>query len=60
MDIPVIGSLNGVTRQSWLTLAAEIAQAGADALELNIYEIAADPADSSARSSTGFATWSAV
>jgi len=46
--IPVIGSLNGVTRQTWLTIATEIAQAGADALELNIYEVAADPDDSAA------------
>ena len=46
--VPVIGSLNGVTAQSWLKIATEIAQAGADALELNMYEIAADPADSGA------------
>ena len=46
MTIPVIGSLNGVTRQSWLTMATEIAQAGADALELNIYEVVADPEES--------------
>jgi dihydroorotate dehydrogenase (fumarate) len=46
VTIPVIGSLNGVTRQSWLTISTEIAQAGADALELNMYEVAADPEDS--------------
>jgi dihydroorotate dehydrogenase (fumarate) len=44
--IPVIGSLNGVTREAWLNVAREIEQAGADALELNMYEVAADPADS--------------
>lgn len=46
--IPVIGSLNGVTRQVWLKAAAGIAQAGADAIELNMYEIAADAQDSGA------------
>ena len=46
LKIPIIGSLNGVTGQSWLKTAAEIAQAGADALELNMYEVAADPEDS--------------
>jgi dihydroorotate dehydrogenase (fumarate) len=44
--IPVIGSLNGVTHQTWLKTAAGIAQAGADAIELNMYEVAADPEDS--------------
>ena len=40
--IPVIGSLNGRTKQSWLKFAADIEQAGADALELNIYEVVTD------------------
>jgi dihydroorotate dehydrogenase (fumarate) len=48
LAIPVIGSLNGVTRQVWLKTAVGIAQAGADALELNMYEVAADPEDSGA------------
>ena len=48
LAIPVIGSLNGVTRQAWLKAARGIAQAGADALELNMYEVAADSADSGA------------
>lgn len=48
VKIPVIGSLNGVTRESWLKTATEIAQAGADALELNMYEVAADPEESGA------------
>jgi dihydroorotate dehydrogenase (fumarate) len=46
LKIPVIGSLNGVTGELWLKAAAEIAQAGADGLELNMYEVAADPDDS--------------
>ena len=38
--IPIIGSLNGRTRESWLRFARVIEQAGADALELNLYEVA--------------------
>lgn len=37
VGIPVIGSLNGVTDSGWLDYAAKIQQAGADALELNVY-----------------------
>jgi dihydroorotate dehydrogenase (fumarate) len=40
--IPVIGSLNGRTKQSWLKFATHIEQAGADALELNMYEVVTD------------------
>jgi dihydroorotate dehydrogenase (fumarate) len=40
--IPVIGSLNGRTKQSWLQFATHIEQAGADALELNMYEVVTD------------------
>jgi dihydroorotate dehydrogenase (fumarate) len=39
VDIPVIGSLNGVSSGGWVNYAADIEQAGADALELNIYYI---------------------
>jgi dihydroorotate dehydrogenase (fumarate) len=42
-DIPIIGSLNGVTSEGWIDYAARIEQAGAKALELNVYYIAADP-----------------
>ena len=42
LHIPVIGSLNGVTRSGWLDFASQIDQAGADALELNIYRVATD------------------
>jgi len=41
--IPVIASLNGTTRGGWLGYARQMEQAGADALELNIYHIAVDP-----------------
>ena len=37
VDVPVIGSLNGVTTGGWVGYAKKIEQAGADALELNVY-----------------------
>jgi dihydroorotate dehydrogenase (fumarate) len=39
LDIPVIASLNGVSTGGWIEYASKIEQAGADALELNIYYI---------------------
>ncbi len=42
LSIPVIASLNGVTPGGWVEHAKELEQAGADALELNVYYIAAD------------------
>ncbi len=46
LGIPVIGSLNGVSPGGWIDHARLIEQAGADALELNLYLVAADPATS--------------
>ena len=43
VDIPIIGSLNGVTSGGWIDCAKWIQAAGADALELNIYFLATDP-----------------
>lgn len=43
LEIPVIGSLNGVSRGGWTSYARKIEEAGADALELNMYYLAADP-----------------
>jgi dihydroorotate dehydrogenase (fumarate) len=40
--IPVIGSLNGASTESWIAFARVIEQAGADAIELNPYEIVTD------------------
>jgi dihydroorotate dehydrogenase (fumarate) len=40
--IPVIGSLNGTSPESWIQFARVIEQAGADALEMNPYEVVAD------------------
>ncbi len=48
VDIPVIASLNGTTPSGWLAYAKLMAQAGADALELNLYHIATDARHSGA------------
>jgi dihydroorotate dehydrogenase (fumarate) len=42
LDIPVIASLNGVTPGGWIEHSKELEQAGADALELNVYYVAGD------------------
>jgi dihydroorotate dehydrogenase (fumarate) len=42
LQIPVIGSLNGISTGGWIRYARRIEEAGADALELNIYLVAAD------------------
>jgi dihydroorotate dehydrogenase (fumarate) len=42
--IPIIASLNGVSRGGWLQYAQLMEEAGADAIELNIYALATDPA----------------
>ena len=39
VDIPVIGSLNGVSAGGWINYASLIEDAGADALELNVYYV---------------------
>jgi len=49
VDIPVIGSLNGVSAGGWMDYAKKIEEAGADALELNIYYIPTDPGLTSAQ-----------
>jgi len=46
LSIPVIASLNGVTDSGWVDYGKELMQAGADALELNVYYVAADPEQS--------------
>lgn len=48
VSIPVIGSLNGTSLGGWTSYASLIEQAGADALELNIYHAASDPSLSAA------------
>jgi len=44
VKIPIIASLNGSTIGGWVRYAKEIGQAGADAIELNVYWIPTDPA----------------
>ena len=44
--VPVIASLNGTTLGGWLDYARLIQQAGADALELNVYTLPTDPEES--------------
>jgi dihydroorotate dehydrogenase (fumarate) len=46
LDVPVIASLNGTSSGGWVRYAKLIEEAGADALELNLYRLAADPARS--------------
>lgn len=42
LEIPVIGSLNGVSNGGWINFARKIEEAGADGIELNIYYIPTD------------------
>jgi dihydroorotate dehydrogenase (fumarate) len=48
LSVPVIASLNGHTPGGWTRIAKQIEEAGAHALELNVYFLAADPADTAA------------
>jgi len=43
VSVPVIASLNGTTSGGWVGYARRIQEAGADALELNVYYLATDP-----------------
>jgi dihydroorotate dehydrogenase (fumarate) len=48
VNIPIVASLNGATPGGWIEYARLMAEAGADALELNLYRIATDPETTSA------------
>jgi dihydroorotate dehydrogenase (fumarate) len=48
LSVPVIASLNGHTAGGWTRFAKQFQAAGADAIELNVYFLATDPADTSA------------
>lgn len=48
VNLPVIGSLNGITTGGWENFSKLIEEAGADALELNFYDLPTDPLDSCA------------
>ena len=43
VDIPIVASLNGASKGGWIAYAEQMEQAGADALELNVYYICTDP-----------------
>lgn len=47
VKIPIIGSLNGITPGGWIEYAKKMEQAGANAIELNIYYIPTDPRQNS-------------
>ena len=47
LSIPVIASLNGTSLSGWVDYGKQLQQAGADALELNIYHLAANAEESS-------------
>lgn len=47
LEIPVIGSLNGITQTGWVEYAKDLQDAGCDALELNLYGINANKRESS-------------
>ena len=48
LDIPVIASLNGTTAEGWIEHARSLEQAGAAAIELNVYSVPVDPTVSGA------------
>ena len=48
LGIPVIASLNGISPSGWTELGRELEQAGADALELNVYYVAGEVTDAAA------------
>ena len=43
VGVPIIASLNGATREGWTDYAVQLEQAGASAIELNVYRVPADP-----------------
>jgi len=47
LDVPVMASLNGTTPGGWVDFAGQIADAGAAAIELNVYHLPTDPERSS-------------
>jgi dihydroorotate dehydrogenase (fumarate) len=54
LSIPVIGSLNGVSEGGWVRYAGLMQEAGADAIELNLYGLVTDPAVSGSQVEQGY------
>jgi dihydroorotate dehydrogenase (fumarate) len=48
ISVPLVASLNGSTHESWNQIAIDLANAGAAALELNVFDIPTDPRETSA------------
>jgi dihydroorotate dehydrogenase (fumarate) len=45
VTVPVIASVNCTTSEQWISFARRLETAGADAIELNVYDIPVDPAE---------------
>ena len=58
IDIPVIASLNATSTGGWVRYATLLVNAGADAIELNLYSVAADPTARRPTSRTSGLLWS--
>lgn len=56
LEIPLVASLNGVSPSGWVELGKELEEAGADALELNVYHLAADLLESGAQVESRYLT----
>jgi dihydroorotate dehydrogenase (fumarate) len=54
VSVPVIGSLNGVTTGKWIEYAKKMEEAGADAVELNMYSMPSDPDQTAADLEDGY------
>jgi dihydroorotate dehydrogenase (fumarate) len=54
VSIPIIASLNGVSLGGWIEYAKKMEDAGADGLELNIYDIPVDPHTTAAQLEEGY------
>ena len=52
--VPIIASLNGATHEGWIDFAAKLEQAGANAIELNVYRVPADPTETGAAVEQGY------
>jgi len=57
LSVPVIPSLNGYTPGGWTRIAKQFEQAGADAIELNIYFLATTPKTAASRWRSATSTW---
>lgn len=45
LDVPLIASLNGISPGGWVQHARELEEAGASAIELNLYDLATEPSE---------------